>query len=288
MFCINYCDIFNLDQKQERNLEMYIKMIEAMVQNKIDRIYFGSYFCDQYFLKFKGYNELIQYCRNKNIHMTLVVPVLSQNTLDIGKRRISEMYECAGNVVDEITVNDLGMLSYFSKCGNQKLNLGRLFLKNPRDCRIPEYTDSRVTPSFLSKLNQEFWKKQTLNCVELDPTNKILDASEIASMGIKLALHLPYCYMTTGKICKFASIHKQIEKKFRPNVNCQMECMYITDTYSGHVTSTNCDPTIYRIGRTLYFENNRVETVGKDLDRLIYFPIEEWRKCLYENLSSGK
>lgn len=288
MFCINFCDIFNFDQKQEKSLDLYVIMIEAMVQNKIDRIYFGSYFCDQYFLKFKGYNELIRYCRNKNLHMTLVVPVFSQNTLDRGKKRILEICGSDKNVIDEITVNDLGMLSYASKCFNQKLNIGRLFLKNPRDCRIPEYTDSRVAPSFLSKLNQGFWKKQAVNCVELDSTNKILDASEIASMEITLALHLPYCYMTTGKICKFASIHKQIEKKFRPNVNCQMECMHITDTYSGLVTSTNCDPTIYRIGRTLYFENSRVEIVGKDLDRLIYFPIEEWRKYLYENFSSGK
>lgn len=287
MFCINLCDIFNLDQKKEYSLVKYINMIEAMAFNMIDRIYFGSYFCDQYFMRFNGYNELIQYCRNKHVNMTLVIPVMSQNVLDIGKKRIWEICGCADNVIDEITVNDLGMMSYISKCGKYKLNLGRLFFKNPRDCRVPEYINCKVVPGLLSELNQEFWARQSVRCVELDSTNQIIDVSEFANMGIELALHLPYCYITTGKICKFASIHKSIQKKFRPNVNCQMECMYITDTYWGDTTA-NSDQIICRIGRTLYFENSNVKILGKDLDRVLYFPIREWRKCLYENIGSIK
>lgn len=288
MFCLNLCDFFYIDIKSEKNIDNYLVTLEAMLQKKINRIYFGSYFCDLYFLKFKAYYELIQYCKSKNIQITLVLPVFSQNMLEIGKKRILEVCRYAETVIDEITVNDLGMLNFISKHYNHKINLGRLFFKNPRDCRVPEYIRCEVTPGLLSELNGAFFGKYTINCVELDPTNQILNVSELAKTNIKLVLHSPYCYMTTGKICKFASIHQHIEKKFRPNVNCRMECMHITDTYSGHIVPTDCDPIIYRLGRTLYFENGRVETNGKCFDRLLYFPVKEWRKILYESFSSCK
>lgn len=287
MFCINLCDIFSMNAREEY-IEMSIAKIENMTKKKIKRIYLGSYFCDRFFLNFKGYHDLLQYCKVKKIHATLVVPVFSQNTLCKGKKRISEICECLEGVIDEVTVNDLGMLCHIKNLNKYRVNLGRLFFKNPRDCRVPEYTDSIISPGFLSKLNQEIWKKQLINCIELDPTNRILDVSEIKSLDVEIALHSPFCYMTTGKICKFASIHKDIDKKFRPNVNCQMECMSISDTYTGHVVPTNCDPIIYRIGRTLLFENNESEIVGKNLERLIYFPVKEWREWIYEDIGSGK
>lgn len=287
MFCINLCDIFSMNAREEY-IEMSIAKIENMTKKKIKRIYLGSYFCDRFFLNFRGYHDLLQYCKVKKIHATLVVPVFSQNTLCRGKKRISEICECLEGVIDEVTVNDLGMLCHIKNLNKYRVNLGRLFFKNPRDCRVPEYTDSIISPGFLSKLNQEIWKKQLINCIELDPTNRILDVSEIKSLDVKIALHSPFCYMTTGKICKFASIHKDIDKKFRPNVNCQMECMSISDTYTGHVVPTNCDPIIYRIGRTLLFENNESEIVGNNLERLIYFPVKEWREWIYEDIGSGK
>lgn len=287
MFCINLCDIFSMNEREEY-IEMSITKIQDMMGKKIERIYLGSYFCERFFLKFRGYQELIKYCKEKKICATLVVPVFSQNTLCKGKQRIYEICECLESLIDEVTVNDLGMLYHIETLNKYKVNLGRLFLKNPRDCRVPEYTNSIISPGFLSKLNQESWKKHKINSIELDPTNRTLDASEIKSLDIEIALHSPFCYMTTGKICKFASIHKDIEGKFRPNINCKMECMSIIDTYAGHVASTNCNPIIYRIGRTLLFENNEAKIVGKNLERLIYFPVREWRKCIYEDTGSSK
>ena len=288
MFCINFCDILNLNTSDENYIETIIERIEEMKKNKVERIYFGSYFCDHFFLKFEGYKYLLQFCKIKDIHATLVIPVFSQDTLDKGKKRTLEICRYFEEMIDEITVNDLGMLYYVQNFNRYKINLGRLFSKNPRDCRVPEYTDSKIAPGFISKLNQEFWKKQSINCVELDSTNQILDLSEAQSSDVMIALHSPYCYMTTGKICKFASIHKRINEKFRPNTNCRMECMSISDTYTGHVAATNFESLIYRIGRTLFFENNEVEIIGKNLERLIYFPAKEWRKCVYEDISSVK
>lgn len=286
MFCINLCDIFSLHSRD--HIKTFIDRLEGMTQKKVKRIYIGSYFCDRYFLNFYGYKELLLYCQTKKMHVTLVVPVFSQNTLVRGKKKILEICECFEGVIDEITVNDFGMLNYFKNNNHFKINLGRLFFKNPRDCRIPEYTRSKVAPGLISKLNQGFWKDQMINCIELDSTNQMLDVSGVKNLDVGIALHTPFCYMTTGKICKFASIHKNIDKKFRPNTVCQMECMSIIDTYTGHVATINCDTVIYRIGRTLFFESGDSKIIGKNLERLIYFPIKEWGECMHENFSSSK
>lgn len=64
MFCINLCDIFSMNETEEY-IEMCAVKIEGMTKKKIERIYLGSYFCDQFFLKFKGYKQLLQYCKVK-------------------------------------------------------------------------------------------------------------------------------------------------------------------------------------------------------------------------------
>ena len=110
--------------EREEYIEMSITKIQDMMGKKIERIYLGSYFCERFFLKFRGYQELIKYCKEKKICATLVVPVFSQNTLCKGKQRIYEICECLESLIDEVTVNDLGMLYHIETLNKYKVNLG--------------------------------------------------------------------------------------------------------------------------------------------------------------------
>lgn len=288
MLCINVCEFFNVDI-QKNITEKFMNYLVYDKKDYIYRIYIGSYFCSQYFIKFNGINELLSYCILNNIKITLVIPVFSQKDLEYGKVRIKEICKKAGRIIDEITVNDIGMLHYITnEYSNYKINFGRLFFKAPRDCRVPDYTERITESGSLSNIHLPFWKKYHINYAELDPTNKIIDLSFLKNDEILIALHMPFCYMTTGNICKFASIHKDAEQKFRPNTLCQMECMHIKDSYSGHIQQTDCDPLLERYGRTVFFKSSGAGIVGKDLSRKIYFAIEEWRKFIYEDTCSGE
>ncbi len=116
--------------------------------------------------------------------------------------------------------------------------------------------------------------------------SRCIDLSALNGSEYCVGLHAPFCYMTTGNICKFASIHYPVVQKFRPNLSCGMECAHVIDFYSGHVMQTDCDPLLIRIGRTLYFKNESVQTIGRFFDRIIYFPVKEWREYAHENFSS--
>ena len=289
MFCINLCELFNSYFFKNNDFESFIKYISLSKSQLIERIYLGSSFCSQYFLGLSNYEHIFSFCTEKNLHITLTIPVFTEKDIDLGKKKIDEICKRSMGVIDEITVNDLGMLEYFQ--GNQPycINLGRLFFKDPRDCRILDYTKRSVSPVLLSYLNDDYWRNFSFDSVELDPTNLVINTSCIENTDINVGLHIPYCYMTTGNICKFASIHRNVKQKFRPNMQCDMECVHIYDSYSGHIEQTNCDPTLIRYGRTLYFEvDSSVELVGKEASRVIYFPINEWRKFVNENIGSFK
>lgn len=287
MFCVNLCEIYNSDFLTGSNLALFLNYLSSNKQ-PIERIYFGSSFCSQYFLQFSGYEQIFSFCAQNGIHVTLTLPVFTEKDLDAGKKKINEICEVGKKNIDEITVNDVGMLYYMQSKSQYCINLGRLFFKDPRDCRVPDYTKKAISPMLLSHLTDEYWKSIRFNLVELDPTNTTLNTVCLEKTDIDIGIHLPYCYMTTGNICKFASIHRDVKRKFRPNSKCSMECIHISDTYSGHIMQTDCDPVLQRFGRTLYFKKDSVKFIGKNASRVIFFPIDEWRKFIDENSGSSK
>lgn len=287
MFCLNLCEIFTNIWTVDGTLENLINRI-LIKERQIERIYIGSSFCSQYYLNFFGYDRIFALCKKMGIPITLTIPVFTEKDIEIGKRKTLDICEKAHSIIDEITVNDIGMLSWLQTKKEYCINLGRLFFKDQRDCRVPEYTKKHVSPALLSHLADDYWKLFRISRVELDPTNLVIDTSCIYNTNINVGIHMPYCYMTTGNICKFASIHQTVKDKFRPNIQCDMECAHVCDSYSDHVNQTNCDPVLYRFGRTLYFKVDSVKFTGKKASRVIYFPIDEWRDLKDENTGSIK
>ncbi len=286
MFCINFCEIFNFSLMHSDMIEKFCDYVAFKQKRCIERINIGSSFCSQYFCRFSGYKKVLEICAKRGIHVTLTIPVFSEKDIETGKKKAEQICKIAGDIIDEITVNDMGMLDFFKSKIKYKINLGRLFFKDPRDCRMPQYLNEPVSPMLLSHLKDEYWSLFRFNLVELDPTNNVIDTTVIKDTDISVGIHKPYCYMTTGNICKFASIHRDIKEKFRPNSMCKIECEHIMDTYSGHVVQTDCDPVIRRFGRTLYYEINSVKLIGKNAEREIFFPVNEWREFKFENIGT--
>lgn len=276
MFCLNLCDILCDFFWDQITVEDFFDLLRKN-HRTIERVYIGSYFCSQFFLRLSGYNKLFRYCKDNEIPITIVLPVFSQKDISLGKNKIDKLCTDFHGVIDEITVNDVGMLSWCQEKKEFGINLGRLFFKDPRDCRVPEHINLEVEPYLVSNLNGEFWSNFRINAIEVDPTNRRLIFSHLNSKDIAVGVHYPLCYMTTGNICKFSSIHRRPEQKFRPNVNCDLECLHILDYYSGRVHQTNSDPLLMRIGRTLYYETEKIELIGIDSYREIYSPIIDWK-----------
>ncbi|MDE7430748.1 MAG: hypothetical protein K2N34_02360, partial [Lachnospiraceae bacterium] len=237
--------------------------------------YMGSYFCDEFFLR-NDYDSLIELVQgiNKNIHVTLVLPIFCEKNLKKGKELIDILMQKYIDVIDEVTVNDYGMLTYMRNNYNRKMNMGRLFFKDYRDPRYPEYFVDTWKPKGFHKRLKDNIERFGIHEVEIDITHKSVDLSE--NPGCVVGLHTPYTYMTTGKICEYASMYRPVQKKFRPNISCVRECLNAFIQYN-----LGDERTWVRVGRTVYFENNcfKLANSGEksaDTDaRIIYFPMNE-------------
>ena len=138
--CLNLCEIINFS---------FIEKIIDNVKNNytIERIYIGSYFCSSFFLN-SNYDNIFKIINNNFINpkITLVIPVFTEKYLIKGKDKIDELAN--SKEIDEITVNDYGMLEYINEKYNIKINMGRIFFKDYRDPRYEEYFNRDWTPKY--------------------------------------------------------------------------------------------------------------------------------------------
>lgn len=98
------------------------------------------------------------------------------------------------------------MLFYIKEKFNIKINLGRLFFKEPRDLRVPEYYYTEVVKPEIAKIICDREIKEHISLIELDEVCNKICTDNIDDFNI--GIHIPFCYMSTGNICKFASINK--------------------------------------------------------------------------------
>lgn len=280
MFCLNLCEVLNnallCNGRFEQTIEKVIR--DNQIGEPLERIYGGSSFCSQYFLHTNCWDKIIKYCRENEWKFTLTLPVFSQKDLCLAKDRIHDILEKGKDIADEVTVNDLGMLKYISETYDVRINLGRLFFKDSRDVRVRAYHEGEISPNLLSCRSYFTEGNDKIKGIELDPVTRYIDLSKADLEGIALGVHSPFCYMTTGNICKFASIHKDVEKKFRPNAQCHLECFGIYEHYSEKFQGKYAD--LIRFGRTVYYYNNACRIAGKKIERKIFFPVLEVKEVM--------
>lgn len=266
--CISLCEIMPDLYKKEPNVEKLIeKACEEAGFSKCERIYFGSSFCGQYFLNMpkKETDLLAEVCQKQNIKLTMVLPIFTEKNLERAKERIKIYISEFKEVLDEITVNDYGMLMYLHKnYPSLNLNMGRLFMKDYRDPRYEEYFNTPLKPKAFTSYLEKLVRDYSIGSIEFDPTHKIIDVNEKPE-EVTIALHTPYCYETVGQICQMAGISQPIEKKFRPNEPCQQEC----HTHKIHYFIDE-GITWFKLGRAVYFKNEACEIKGTECIRIIY------------------
>lgn len=237
-----------------------------------ERLYVGSNFCSQYFLRqpMSLWSEAFALCRQRGMAATLVVPVVSQRDLASACSLVEELLNSHGDMIDEITVNDIGMFAHCREQCGRPLNLGRLFFKEPRDPRYADLFERRHAVGLPAVLTDLF-SGGGVSGIELDPTHAALDLSEIRGLmpHVNVGVHMPYCYLSTGTICEFASIHRPVREKFRPNLPCALECARCSVGYELPYGTR-----LLKWGRAVYFPNHGCSVCEGEAFRMIVTPFD--------------
>lgn len=270
-FCFNFCEILeNIMSIAPKTETVIQKVMELAGYTKCHRIYVGSYFCSQYLLHLSCdlVEKLGKELSAMGIPITLVLPMFTEKDLTKGKEKIKELSALFGKEIDEITVNDYGMLAYIHQHYQVKINLGRLLFKDYRDPRYEEYYHQTGKPKYFTNQLENLCKEYEITGLELDITHEKLEISG-APMQVTLGVHVPYSYMTVGMVCEFASIPYDISDKFRPNLPCHKECLRNRLGFSMLE-----DRRYLKIGRTVYFEHPDGQVIGSNSYREIFAPID--------------
>ena len=251
--------------------EVVERAMELAGRSHAERLYVGSNFCSQYFLRqsMSLWREAFALCRREGMAATLVVPVVSQRDLAEACQLVEEILTSYGDMVDEITVNDVGMFAYCRQRCGRAINLGRLFFKEPRDPRYADLFETRHAVGLPAVLTGLFSHGEVAG-IEIDPTHAALDLSEVRGFlpQVSVGVHMPYCYLSTGNVCEFAGIGRPVREKFRPNAPCAMECARCSVGY-GLPYGTR----MLKWGRTVYFPNHGCTVCEGEDFRMIVTPV---------------
>lgn len=268
--CLNISKRMKEDDPRKEDFfgNTLIECIKESEYTSFYRVYVGSSFCSQYFLSISSSMmwEINKLCKLLKIKITLVIPIVTQRNLNRAKEKLYELLQIAGDCLDEITVNDFGMLVYIHENYKQYLNLGRLFMKDYRDPRYEEYFKLRLQPKIANPTMMDLIKNYQVTGLEFDLTHNEIDLADIPK-EITVGIHYPYCYQTVGHICEAASIPLPLEQKFRPSHPCHLECETLSLSYQ-----TEEGVTYYKQGRVVFFKNTECNIINREEIRLIYTP----------------
>lgn len=231
------------------------------------RIYVGSYFCANYFvnLDLKRIREVL----GDEVKLTLVVPILNQRNLSLGKEKIRKACRFFGEQLDEITINEYGLLGFIKNEIPCKLNLGRLLLKDNRDPRVDDFYSRCAEPKGFTQMFVDILRKYNVTSVEIDEIYEKISVTKLPK-EVELGVHFPYMYISTGHICEIASNTKEVSKKFRAGDSCSYSCKDVHLSYDGTEGLT-----YVKLGKGIYVKRQvRSEIITKNKVRTIFMPLE--------------
>lgn len=272
--CLDLSERFNYLYEQYEDTS---KLVEVLCRKgeikQCEHIYVGTSFCGQYFLHLKDekINELVKWCKGQHIKVSLVIPTFTEKYLKPGKEKIKTYSQYFGEGIDEVIINDYGMLRYIHETyGEQiKLVMGRLFMKDYRDPRYTEYSQKTYKPKIFTPFLEKIMERYQIKGMLFDATHQTMDFTE-KPPSIEVGIYGPYTYITVGQICEIGSLDKSIDQKFRPNSSCKEECSH----HHIHYFPSQGQKWI-RVGKAVYFRNPEVEIKGINNYRRIYCPFDQ-------------
>lgn len=271
--CVNLCEVAPPDASADELERLVARACAEAGFPHCGRVYVGSYFCENYFCALGDafHESLRELCGRHGLAATLVVPVFGQASLDEGERRVDEALGSFGDVFDEVVANDVARFLDLGGRFGKRLGLGRLFSKEMRDGRIGALAHRVAAPELSAEALECLAAARRAGApgpvVELDPVADVVDASHILALapGATVALHLPYCYATTGRNCTAASVDAPAERKFRLGRPCSLQCLGVRQAWR----TAEGAPHV-KHGRTFFFENPACAIAGTPAWRIVY------------------
>lgn len=248
---------------------------------RFSRLYLGDEFCQHLIPSPAQIDRALQRIQPQRMAFSLVTPYVT----DEGIGRLRDLFSHLDTHCPqaEVIVNDWGALRLLRR---ESLSLtpvlGRLLNKMTRDLSLSPPEGRPFVPPAASRAlrrsalalpsYQRFLAELGIQRAEFDLPPQGLD---LAGMDLKLSLHLPYGYVTTGRACPIGSLERPKGEKFRPTERCSAACQqYAVELYpSSSVRLFYRGNTVfYRYSQEMVREVLALAREGK-VDRIVFQPL---------------
>lgn len=250
---------------------LYNEIGNYLNHKKIDRIYYGSEFCDELIPSISDVKKILKTVTIHNLQFSLVTPCVSNS----GIKRLEKILLFLNEFHNiEIICNDFGVLQLIrDKYTNLIPVLGRLIDKTSREPRIKQnerklfFNQNGIkfisSPNVYTKEYQNILKDYNVNRVEFDC---VPQGIHLQKKNTSTSIYFPFYYITTGSICPFRLISADKNDIYNINHTCKKYCQLY------NVKLKKSDLVLLQKGNTIYKDISDINTFINHLafvDRII-------------------
>jgi len=196
------------------------------------RLHVGSDTCERLLPSPRSLGTWIDAARGAGWTITLVLPPLGREGQARAQECVRSLETAPGA---EVVANDWGTVHLLrSRHPDLPISLGRLTHKVMRDPRLADLFDSPQAPmaarSALCRSGElapgfrMLMARYGIVRREIDPFLQPLEEDEWEGRSERLSVHLPYQFVTMGRACLPAAMHRSATGKFVAGGPCQHEC----------------------------------------------------------------
>ena len=259
--------------------------------NSIDRIYFGTEFCDNLIPSIGDIKKIKDYCSHHDYGFSLVLPYITEGKLDCVDQILKDLNDLKEDI--EVVCNDWGIVYLINqKYTCLKIVLGRLLDKMSKDSRLSDRDYHQLfdqnslfyikNSNLHTKSYQNILKKNDIKRVELDcpPQGLCLSDTE-AEEDISVSVYVPFGFITTGRMCMMRFLGQSGKEKYSLENECTHQCQLYNQVMKkmkncqfdkdGKFMYKNLE--FYRKGNTIFYLTEQFEDIIKtnhEINRIIY------------------
>jgi hypothetical protein len=196
------------------------------------RVYVGNETCERLLPTPQAIGSWVASAREGRVALSLVLPPLSRDGLAKAEEAVRAL---EGVEESEVVAGDWGTVHRLrSRHPGLAIVLGRLTHKMLRDPRLADRFDSPLAPmsarSALCRSGElapgfrALMERYGIGRREIDPFLQPLEEDEWEGRGERLSVHLPYQFVTMGRGCLPAAMHREGTGKFVAGGPCRTEC----------------------------------------------------------------
>ena len=232
-------------------------------QLKVDRVYFGSEFCQYRLLPLPLVKRALKFCWENELEFTYVSSYVHDEKFEqlIEIANYLQQAATSNSRGIEFVVNDWGVYHYVkNNCPNLHIVIGRLLNKNIRDPRVAKYYNDDRAPEngrnffqesgLLSSSFRSFLDEGRVVGLEFDELiqgQRLADDSEYTTI-----FHYPYGCVASGSACMVGFMNEEKKNKYRGNPTCQQQCQsYLFELKNRAIT--DLDQRMIQKGNTAFF-----------------------------------